>query len=149
MTRSRALLAMLSVILAVTLSGCVPSAAAVGVKAPQSATTTVQASQLADKYGLRVNLLAVTAAGGMVDLRLKVLDAAKAAQLVGKHAPVLQVEGTGTVLSAPEDAARPEVKPADGQTLLVLYPNIQNAVKPGMRVAVMFGDTRLEPVTVQ
>ena len=40
-----------------------------------ASTTVISQSALEQEYGLRVNLLALTAAGGMVDLRLKILDA--------------------------------------------------------------------------
>jgi hypothetical protein len=47
-------------------------------------TTSISRATLEDKYGLQVRLVAVTAAGGFVDLRLKILDAEKAGSLLQK-----------------------------------------------------------------
>jgi len=51
--------------------------------------TMISQSALEEQYGLHVNLVAVTAAGGLVDLRLKILDGEKAKSLLGdpKHFP--------------------------------------------------------------
>jgi hypothetical protein len=146
---------LLGIVLAATLvlglAGCAPTGQP-DAKAETSwtlATTAIPASQLENRYGLRVNLIAVTAAGGMVDLRLKVADAAKAVQLLGKQAPTLQVDDTGTVLTVPEDSLPQDITSADGKTVFFLFPNTQGAVKPGSKVAVTFGDVRLEPIVVQ
>ena len=45
-------------------------------------TTVISQSALEEKYGLRVNLVAVTGAGGFVDLRLKIVDGEKAKLLL-------------------------------------------------------------------
>src|SRR5690349_9478437 len=54
-------------------------------------TVVISQSVLEAKYGLRVNLLAVTGAGGFVDVRLKMVDAEKARLLLAdaKHFPAL------------------------------------------------------------
>ncbi len=40
-------------------------------------TVVISQGTLEEKYGLRVNLIAVTAAGGFVDVRLKIVDGEK------------------------------------------------------------------------
>jgi hypothetical protein len=145
------LLAVLAAIVSASLSGCALGMASASARTgdTQPAPTPITASQLEDQYGLRVAVLALTAAGGMVDLRLKVVDAAKAAGLLGKQPPALQVADTGTVLTAPEDSLPQDLAPVAGRTLFVLFPNTRNAVKPGAKVGVKFGDVLLEPLVVK
>ena len=113
--------------------------------------TTISQSVLEEKYGLRVNLVAVTAAGGLVDVRLKVVDAEKAKQLLKDAAsyPALMVSGSDGSLTVPVESRAQEQKLENGGMIMLLFPNTRNAVKPGAQVAVLFGDIRLEPVVVK
>lgn len=106
---------------------------------------------LEGQYGLRVNLIGVTAAGGMIDLRLKVLDAEKARALLEGQAqfPALAVAGSHKLLTAPEEAQEQGLTLEDNGMVYVLFPNGGNAVKPGDRVTVVFGEQRLEPIVVK
>ncbi len=133
-------------LVAALMGGCAANAASAAP--PPAARTTLTAEQLEAQYGLRVNLLALTAAGGMVDLRLTVTDAAKAAALLGNLSPALGVSGSAVVLRAPDDGL-PQEKPEDGKLLFRLFPNSGNAVKRGTKVAVTFGDISLQPLPVQ
>jgi len=59
-------------------------------------TVSISQSVLEEKYGLHVNLVAVTGAGGFVDLRLKMVDGDKAKLLLGdkKNFPtIFSVDG--------------------------------------------------------
>lgn len=102
---------------------------------------------LAGEYGVGVNLVAVTAAGGMVDLRLKIIDGQKAKLLLKDQAnfPALRA-GNDVVLRASQEVANQEIKFDDGSNIFVLYPNAQNAVKPGDPVSIVFGDIQVEPI---
>jgi hypothetical protein len=113
--------------------------------------TTISQSVLEEKYGLRVNLVAVTAAGGLVDVRLKVTDAEKAKQLLKDAAsyPALMVSGSDASLAVPKESRAQELKPENGGMIMLLFPNTRNAVKPGAEVAILFGDIRLEPVVAK
>lgn len=109
--------------------------------------TVVSADLLAERYGVRVSLVAVTAMGGFVDLRLKIIDAEKASLLLQakENFPVLYVAENGTTLQlSPE--AQPNVELKDDGNLYVMYPNARNAVKPGTPVIVRFGSLGLEPI---
>jgi hypothetical protein len=107
----------------------------------------VSNEMLAEKYGLHVNLVAVTAAGGLVDVRLKVIDAGKASLLLQdkKNFPALYVADSGITIRLPV-ASRPEISLEDDGNLYVLYPNARNAVKPGTPVTIRFGNLNLEPI---
>jgi len=137
-------LAMAMLVLA--LAGCVPA----GGRAA-TALTVIPAGELEEQYGVRVNLVAVTAAGGLVDVRLKVVDAEKAKQLLKDAAsyPVLTVAGSDIILTAPEESRAQGLKPASGELIMLLFPNARNAVKPGTKVAITFGDIQLEPVVAR
>lgn len=111
---------------------------------------TLSQSALAEKYGLRVNLVAVTAAGGMVDLRLKIINGDKAKLLLQdkKNFPTVFVNGNVT-LNASEDAKSQQLKFEDNGDIFLMFPNAGNAVKQGATVTILFGDTALEPMKVK
>ncbi len=99
------------------------------------------------RYGVRVRLIGVTAAGGMIDLRLKVLDPEKAKQLLASHDGEhgtglgLWVEDRQLLLTIPASAMH-HASPELNRIMYLLFPNSHNAVRPGTRVAVVFGDVR-------
>jgi hypothetical protein len=122
---------------------------AVAVTSPEMIT--LSQSELEAQYGVHVNLVAVTAAGGLVDVRLKVVNAEKAKQLLKDAAsyPALMVSGSNASLTVPLESRAQEQKLEDGGMIMLLFPNTRNAVKPGAQVAILFGDIRLEPVVVK
>jgi hypothetical protein len=130
----------------VVLRWIVPGTAASAAPAPRP----IAGEILEQQYGLRVSLLGVTAAGGMVDLRLKVLDPQKAALLLHDPAslPVLSVGNGNTLLKAQEDTRIDNLKLETG-VIFLLYPNLGNLVRPGTPVSIRFGDIRLEPFAAQ
>lgn len=99
--------------------------------------------------GIQVAQVGVTAQGGLVDVRFKVLDAAKAKALLGNpsNAPML-VTGDQPPLHPPHHALK-GAKFAPGQVFYILYPNSRGAVKPGVEVTVAMGDARLGPIKAQ
>lgn len=112
----------------------------------------ISAQTLADKYGVRVNLIAVTAAGGLVDFRLKVLDAEKAHLLLqdNEDLPTLLVGDGEAMLIAPEDSTGQLINSLiDDGNIFLAYPNVGSVVKPGMLVTVQFGEIGLEPIVVK
>lgn len=110
----------------------------------------ITANALEEQYGLRVNLIAVTAAGGFVDLRLKITDGDKAKSLLAdkNNFPSLMVN-KNIVLNAPEDAKSQEIRFNNDGNIFILYVNKANAVKSGSQIRVLFGDNELDPITVQ
>jgi hypothetical protein len=106
---------------------------------------------LAQKYGLKVNLVALTAAGGMVDVRLKILDGAKAKVLLEdpKQFPRLMADNSNILIYASQDDQTQFIRFDDGGNVMLVYPNSGNAVKQGETVRILFGDSALEPVPVK
>ena len=115
------------------------------------AKTVISQSTLEQQYGMRVNLVAVTAAGGMVDLRLKLLNGEKAKRLLQdkRNFPALYVSERDITLSTSEDAKSQPLAFEDNADLFLLFPNAGNAVKPGTPVSLVFGDIALEPLDVK
>lgn len=101
------------------------------------------------QYGIQITQLGLTASGGLVDVRFKVLDAAKARKLLANpaNAPML-IAGDKPPLMAPHNALR-GAKFGQGQVFYILYPNLRSAIKPGVEVTVAMGEARLGPVTAQ
>ena len=120
---------------------------------PAVLTPTAQISQsvLSEKYGLRVSLLAVTAAGGMVDVRLKVLDGEKAKLLLldKQNFPVLTAGANGARLNASDDSKAQEIKLDSDNNLFFIYPNAGNLVRTGTPVTILFGNTALEAIAAK
>jgi hypothetical protein len=108
-------------------------------------------AELEARYGLRVNLAALTAAGGMVDVRLKMVDGHKASLLLQdkNNFPVVVVEGSKIKLSASEETLSQQLKFEDNGGLFLIYPNSGNAVKPGSSIRIVFGDIQLESIPVR
>jgi hypothetical protein len=97
-----------------------------------------------------MTLVAVTAAGGLVDVRYRVIDPEKAALLATEEdgiMPMVYVEN-GDVMLMPDAHMRTQKLVAD-RMYFTLIPNAQNAVKRGSSVIVVFNDIALEPMITQ
>ncbi len=120
--------------------------------AASSGSDYISAQTLADEYGVRVNLIAVTAAGGLVDFRLKILDAEKAKLLFqdSGDAPRLLIGDGAAVLTAPEDSSSQLLGSLeDDGNIFLTFPNVGNVTQPGMSAIVAFGEIRLEPIAIK
>jgi len=143
------------------LAACATQDAAVATPAAKAAPAVVVAhatrtehalpapSALEAQYGVQIVQVGLTASGGLVDLRFKVLDAAKARSLLGNpaNAPVL-IAGDKPPLAPPHHALR-GARFGKGQVVFILYPNLRGAIQPGTEVVVAMGDARLGPVLAQ
>ena len=115
---------------------------------PQPATGTMPTNPAIEAaWGIRITHVAVTADGGLVEMRFLVLDSDRALAMMRDVAnvPVLRVESTGvTVRSAALMTAKHAV--AAGRTGFMLYRNTKGAIKPGEAVSVVFGKLELQHV---
>lgn len=140
-------------IAAATVTAAPRLARAAGQK-PASApaqTGAISSTTLEKRHGIRIDQVAVTGGGGLVDLRFTVLDPAKARPLLLNHAkpPRLTAEGSKTELQAPTHGAMRNVRLQKDAACFLLYPNARSAIHPGTRVAVAFGDVLVEPVVAK
>ena len=111
----------------------------------------ISQSRLEQKYGLRITLISLTAASGLIDVRMKMVDAVKAKALLqdAKNYPALYVAEPGVTLSVPEDARVGEFRYVNDSNFYVLFPNGGSAIKLGTPVSLLFGDTLVEAVAAQ
>ena len=118
--------------------------------AAAAAARVVTAAGLEEEFGIRVNLVAVTADGGLVDLRFTVIDKEKAGHLLHDAAamPELFVESSGALITAPHPMAH-KVTVLDGASYFLLYPNSGGAIQSGTQVSVVIDDIRLTSLTAQ
>ncbi len=112
--------------------------------------TVISAQTLEEQYGIQMTLVAVTAAGGLVDVRYKVIDPEKAALLATEEdgiMPMVYVEN-GDFMLMPDAHMRTQ-KLIAGRMYFTLIPNAQNIVKRGSSVTIVFDDIALEPIITQ
>jgi hypothetical protein len=112
-------------------------------------TSSISREELIATYGFRVRLIGVTAAGGLIDVRFKVLDKDKAAVLLNNPDtfPALIAED-GTIIKVPVESIQ-EMHLEDDGIVFMLFPNIGGVVTPGSLVNIRFGDIVLEPILAQ
>ena len=113
-------------------------------------TTAVDASGMAARHGVDLNLVAVTAASGLVEVRLQITDPDRAEEVLNDPGsrPILVSEETGETLRM---AAPPHHHGALklGGTYFFLLANAHNAIHLGSEVTVVIDDSRLEHIEVQ
>lgn len=123
-------------------------------------STAVSPQVLEQQYGVRVDLVGVVAAGGMIDLRFTVTDPQKASQIFGVHVqsatqthgeavmPVLVDDGSHKAVQVAGAMAHHLTLRKDGSYYL-LYPNPAGAIQGGSSVSVVIGEVRLDGVVAQ
>ncbi len=115
----------------------------------RAGTTLVTAEGMAARYGITVNLIGVTAAGGLIEFRYQVVDPDKADQMIHDVTllPIVVVEDSGAtmVISRPHHAVEPEL----GGTYFFLFANAHNAIRAGSQLTLVMGDSRLEHIVAQ
>lgn len=105
--------------------------------------------------GIEVESLRLSAAGMVVDMRYRVLDAAKA-QAVHKKGITISLidEATNSVLKVPSPAYVGPLRQRaeriqEGKTYFMLFANGGRVVKSGNRVTLVLGDVRIPGLTVE
>ena len=113
-------------------------------------TTAVDQDGMAALHGVDINLVAVTAAGGLIEVRLQVTDPDKADAVLhdARDRPVLISEDTGETLQMAAPPHHHGSLQLGGQYFFLLA-NAHNAIRAGSEVTVVIDDSRLEHVEVQ
>ena len=116
----------------------------------QVKTRPITRAELARKYGIRLTLVGVTASGGLVDLRFRITDAAKAKKLFTKPSvvPAVIQERTGTVIQA-HASHHNQVVPKTGGSYFILMGNAGGVVQRGVPVTVVFNTVRVEHIVAE
>jgi hypothetical protein len=110
--------------------------------------------RIADRWGIRIEGLRLTAAGYMLDFRYTVLDPAKAEPLFArKSKPVLTDEKTGAVMAVPvppkTGALRPSNDPKVGRTYFMFFANPGHFIQRSSPVTVTIGDFSVSGLIVK
>lgn len=111
-------------------------------------TQTISQNELESKYGLRVNLVAVTAAGGLVDVRMKLVDAEKAKLLLSDKSnfPSLWIQDKQISVALSDEVISQEITFENDASLYLMFPNAGSSVQKGTAVTIRFGEVSLEPI---
>ncbi len=136
-----------------------PDAAAPGVAVDPTATTgpvaaiwqrsVVSPEELASRVGVRVTQLAVTGDGGLLDLRVVVLDPEKAAALHDQANPIAIVdEATGVVANNLLMSHSHTAPFQAGLTYYWVFENPGSLVPRGATVNVLLGSSEIDHVEV-
>ncbi len=114
-------------------------------------TTAVDIDGMAARYGIHVDMVAVTAAGGLVELRYQVVDPDKAIPLVHDSdlSPALVNETTGETLVMSSAPHHHGTELELGGTYFFLLANTRSAMHAGDGVTLVVGDARLEHLVTQ
>lgn len=146
----RQVLAPVLTVLAVAGVYAVHAQAPAAPAAPASVARMPRSTAMELHYGVRFSSVAVTAGGGMLDLRYVVEDAQKARDLGTTRAtfPVLVDERTGRTLSGLFMSMFPH-DPVAGTQYFLLYRDDGATVHPGDRIAIRIGRSWLQGVPVR
>jgi hypothetical protein len=117
---------------------------------PQSMQSEAEAA-----LGIKITSLRLSAEGYIVDLRYMTVDAAKAETLFSRQIkPYLMHEATGKVLAVPTPAKigplrQTTNKPVAGKGYFMLFGNAGKFMQSGDKVTLIFGEHRIEHLTVE
>lgn len=109
---------------------------------------------LAEKWGIDITAIHMTAHNYMVDFRYRVLDAKKAKALFDRQTkPYLIDQASGKALAVPNTAKlgplRNSNQPKEGRIYWMFFGNRGGLVDTGSKVTVVIGDFRAEDLVVQ
>jgi hypothetical protein len=110
----------------------------------------ITAEEMEDQYGVRLGIVGLIAAGGLVEMKFQVLDADKATALFGpvEEMPKLALEGSTRVLSSAK-GMKHHMQLLDGASYFLLYTNVANSVADGTQVAFVINGVRVPHLQVQ
>ena len=122
----------------------------VGAQASTRNIPMVSAAGLAQRSGVRLTRLAVTGAGGLIDLRYQVIDPDKANAVHDRRTPPLLVdEQDGLIVRELLMGHMHHGQLKAGQTYYLIFVNPGNLVRSGSQVTVQLGNARVAHVRVQ
>lgn len=113
-------------------------------------TQTVSVEELESVYGAHIDLIALLAGGGLVEMRFQVTNADKAQALFGTvdQMPKLALQGSDVVLESAK-GMKHNFTVLDGATYFILYPNPGNVVHKGTQVSLVVNGYRIPDLEVQ
>ena len=132
------------------IRGWRPTSSSSTPKPTAAATQVPTSAAIESKYGIRFTLVAVTAGGGMIQVRYQVIDSAKTEAIHGTELAPFVVDSHGTKYADPGMVGHSHVgkTQASGSTDYILLANAQGGVKAGSFVTIKVGDLELRNVPV-
>jgi len=105
---------------------------------------------LVDRIGVRIVYVAVTAEGGLIDMRYQIVDPDKAGILhEDTNPPILIDETTGAVVDSLLMGHSHTGNFNAGQTYYMIFENPGNLLQRGGEVSILLGDAEVEHVIVK
>jgi len=116
-----------------------------------SSEPVMSAAAFEEQTGVRINMIAVTGGGGLLDVRFKILDVEKATNLFqdAENRPVLIVEGRDIAISPPAEVTFEEIDFIVDRAYPLLYVNQEGSVQTGTLLTVVIGEFRIEHIVAQ
>lgn len=113
-------------------------------------TTVVTADELESVYGAHIDMVALLAEGGLLELRFRVIDKDKAQVLFGnvEDMPKLAIQDSDVVLESGKGMGH-KFSLVDGGAYFLLYGNPGNVVHKGTVVSFVLNGYRIPDITVQ
>jgi hypothetical protein len=109
-----------------------------------------QVAAMQNTWGIRITNVAITANGGLIDLRFQVINPDKALGVLDPgDFPVLIDDTTGKVLDKGGAHSGHAKSFKAGRTYYFLYQNNGSLLKTGSRITIQVGDVKLEHVIVR
>ncbi len=134
----------------------ISSPATANATAPEkdASAPVVKPNPMAEKWGIEITSIRMTANDHMVDFRFRVLDAGKADALFERQTkPYLVDQKTGKVLAVPNTAKvgplRNSNKPKEGKIYWMFFGNRGKLIKAGDKVSVVIGEFKVENLIVE
>jgi hypothetical protein len=124
-----------------------PTSTSGGADAPSGVPTS---ASIEANYGIRFTSVAVTAGGGMIQIRYQVLDSDKTLAVHDKDVAPFVVDGSGVKYADPGMVGHSHVgtAKAPGTSDYILLANARGGVRPGSVVTIKVGDLELRNVPV-
>ncbi len=111
------------------------------------------ASTMETEWGVQVVALRLTAAGMMIDFRLRVLDPHKAAPLFQSRNKPLLFDESGAEYRVPvpptTGGLRPTRPPIANRNYAMIFANTSRRLRHGDKVTIAIGDFRAENLTLE
>lgn len=139
------------VLAALVVVGAVAYMATSGEADIRDGTTVVTRAEMSAQHGVDINLVAVTAAGGLVQLRMQVTDPDKANDVMHGDEdvrPIIVAEDSGATLQMSAPPHHNDEVDLGAQYFFLLA-NAGNALHAGSEVTLIIGDARLEHLRVE
>lgn len=115
-----------------------------------SKVSQAQIDDLENTWGIRLTNVAVTANGGVIDLRFQVVDPDKALGILqAENFPALIDEASGKALNKAVGHGGHNSSFKAGRTYFMLYQNNGSLLDPGNRITVKIGEIVVEHVIVR